>query len=185
MLLGNLIKSVSKKYKQISVKGISFDSRKVKRKDIFFAIKGHRTFGGKFVEEALKKGAVAIISNQNVNLKDNRIPFFKVKDVRKTLAETCAKFYKNKLTNIVAVTGTNGKSSVADFFYQILNINKLQVATIGTLGILSKNYKKKTNLTTMDPVTLHKSLEILSKKKVNNLILEASSHGLEQKGWMV
>ena len=90
-------------------------------------------------------------------------------------------FYKNKPRNIVAVTGTNGKSSVADFFYQILNINKVPAASIGTLGILSKSYKKKTNLTTMDPLSLHENLEILAKNKINNVILEASSHGLEQR----
>ena len=79
------------------------------------------------------------------------------------------------------MTGTNGKSSVANFFYQILDLNKISVASIGTLGILSKNYKEKTNLTSIDPLSLHKNLEILAKKKINNVILETSSHGLEQR----
>ena len=79
------------------------------------------------------------------------------------------------------MTGTNGKSSVADFFYQILNFNKIPVASIGTLGILSENYKKKINLTSMEPLSLHKNLEILQKNKINHVILEASSHGLDQK----
>ncbi len=104
-----------------------------------------------------------------------------VKDVRKSLSEACSKFYKKKSPNIIAVTGTNGKSSVADFFYQILNFNRIPVASIGTLGIFSKNYCKKTNLTSMDPLSLHKSLEILAKNKINHVILEASSHGLKQK----
>ena len=55
------------------------------------------------------------------------------------------------------------------------------MASIGTLGILSKNYNKKTNLTSMDPLFLHKNLQILAKNKTKNVILEASSHGLEQK----
>ena len=70
---------------------------------------------------------------------------------------------------------------MADFFYQILNFNKLSVASIGTLGIFSKNYKRKTNLTSMDPLSLHKNLQILAKNKINNVILEASSHGLDQR----
>jgi murE/murF fusion protein len=57
----------------------------------------------------------------------------------------------------------------------------MQSASIGTLGILSKKYNKKTNLTSIDPISLHKSLEILKKNRVKNVILEASSHGLAQK----
>lgn len=101
------------------------------------------------------------------------------------LEKACLKlvqsFINKKPTNIIAVTGTNGKSSVADFFYQILNFNGISVASIGTLGIFSKKYYKKTNLTSLDPLSLHKNLQILARNKVNHVILEASSHGLEQK----
>ena len=55
------------------------------------------------------------------------------------------------------------------------------MASIGTLGVFSKKYNKKINLTSMDPLSLHKTLEILSKNKIKNVILEASSHGLDQK----
>jgi MurE/MurF fusion protein len=181
MLLGNLIKSASKSYKKIPIKGISFDSRKIKRKDIFFAIKGKKNSGIRFINDAIRKGASAIVSDEKVKKKDLEIPFILVRDVRKSLTEACSNLYKEKPKNIIAVTGTNGKSSVADFFSQILNLNKVPVASIGTLGIFSKNYIKKTNLTSLDPLSLHKSLHILSKKKINNVILEASSHGLHQK----
>ena len=180
MLLGNLLKSASKNYKKISVKGISFDSRYVKKKDIFFAIQGDKTSGIKYIDDAISKGAAAIISGKKIKYKSN-IPLLLVKDVRKSLAEACSNFYKKKPKNIIAVTGTNGKSSVADFFYQILSFNKIPVASIGTLGILSKNYYKKTNLTSMDSLSLNKNLEIIAKNKINNVILEASSHGLKQK----
>ena len=70
---------------------------------------------------------------------------------------------------------------MADFFYQILSLNKKPTASIGTLGINSKSYKKKTNLTSLDPLFLHKNLQILANKKINFAILEASSHGLDQK----
>ena len=181
MRIGKLLKSVSKYHKAISVKGICFDSRKVKKKDIFFAIEGNSTSGTKFVDEAISRGASAIVSNKKVKLKNCKIPVLVVNDVRKSLSEACSNFYKKKPSNIVAVTGTNGKSSVADFFYQILSLNKASVASIGTLGVFSKKYKKRTNLTSMDPLSLNKNLEILSKNKVNYVILEASSHGLKQK----
>ena len=180
MLLGNLLKSVKKKYQKIPVEGIAFDSREVKKKDIFFSIKGSQTSGIKFIHNALLQKPSAIISNKKIKYKQ-KIPLILVKDVRKSLAEASSNFYNKKPKNIVAVTGTNGKSSVADFFYQILTINKVPTASIGTLGIISKKYKKKTKLTSIDSLSLHKNLKILADKKVNHLILEASSHGLDQK----
>ena len=181
MLLGKLFSLKEKNYKKIPVNGISFDSRKVKKKDIFFAIDGIKTSGSKFIAEAMSKGASAVVCEKKNKFKNSNSPIIIVKDVRKTLSETCSKFYKKKPKNIIAVTGTNGKSSVADFFYQILQLCKLPVASIGTLGIHSNKFNKKTNLTSMDPLNLHKSLEILDKKKIKNVILEASSHGLDQK----
>ena len=181
MLLGNLLGSARKKYRKISVEGICFDSRKVRKKDIFFAIKGNQTSGIKFIDEAISKGASAIVSTEKAKYENNQIPLVLVRDIRKSLSEACSKFYTKKPTNIIAVTGTNGKSSVAYFFYQILSLYKIPAASIGTLGIISKKYNKKINLTSMDPLSLHNNLQILVRNNVNHVILEASSHGLEQK----
>jgi len=178
MYLENLIKSADKKYKKIPISGISFDSRKIKKRNIFFAIEGNKNSGNKFINEAILRGASVIVSGKKIKHKK---PYVLVKNVRKSLAEASSKFYKKKPSKIIAVTGTNGKSSVADFFYQILSLNKIPVASIGTFGILSKKYKKKNYLTSPDPVSLHKNLEILARNKINHVILEASSHGLEQK----
>ncbi len=181
MFLGNLIKSKKVGYKNIPIKGISFDSRTVKKDYIFFAIQGKKTSGIKFINKAIKRGAAAIvIEKKNIYIKST-IPVLKVSNVRKKLAEICSNFYKKKPNNIIAVTGTNGKTSVADFFYQILSLNKVNGASIGTLGLRSKFYNKKTTLTSIDALSLHKNLEILKKKKVNNVVIEASSHGLDQK----
>ena len=155
MHLCQLLKSVSKNYQKIKVRGISFDSRKVKKGDIFFAIKGSQTSGIKFINDAILKKASVIISSKKIKYNNCQIPIIPVKNVRRSLSEACSNFYKKKPANIIAVTGTNGKSSVVDFFYQILNLNKVPVASIGTLGIFSKNYNKKTNLTSMDPLSLH------------------------------
>ena len=181
MNLESLFSFVGEKAKKISIGGICSDSRKIKKKDIYFAIKGNKTSGEKYISDAIKKGASAIVLNKKINTKKIKTPLILVKDVRKCLSKSCSKFYKKKPKNIIAVTGTNGKTSVADFFYQILTLNKIQAATMGTLGIISKKYKKKTNLTSIDPINLHKNLNIISKKKINHVILEASSHGLKQK----
>ena len=165
MLLGNLVKSTSKNYRNIPVNGISFDSRKVKKKDIFFAINGIKTSGNKFIAEVISKGASVIVSDKKIKIRGKKIPFLFTKDVRKSLSEASSNFYKKKPKNIIAVTGTNGKSSVVDFFYQILMLNNISVCSIGTLGILSKKHNKKINLTTLDPLSLHKNLQIIKKKK--------------------
>ena len=181
MLLGNLLKSVNKNYRKLNVNRISFDSRKIKKGDIFFAIEGRETSGIKFIDEALSKGASAIVSNKKLKQKKTKTPLIIVKNVRKSLSEACSNFYSKKPQHIIAITGTNGKSSVANFFYQLLTLNKIAVASIGTLGISSKNYNKKTKLTSADPLELHKNLQALKENKVNHVILEASSHGLDQK----
>ena len=182
MYLGNLIKSAKKNYQKIPVTGICFDSRKIKKNNIFFAIDGNQTSGTKYIDKAIKNGASAVIVEKKIkNYKHDQVPLLIVNNVRKCLAEACSNFYKKKPSNIIAVTGTNGKSSVANFFHQILTLNKVSVASIGTLGLVSKKYNKKISLTSMDPLSLHSNLEILANKKIKNVILEASSHGLHQK----
>ena len=81
---------------------------------------------------------------------------------------------------MVAVTGTNGKSSVADFYYQILNLNLKKVASIGTIGVKTKNKKKSLKNTTLDPVKLTEIFQNLKNERIDYIILEASSHGLKQ-----
>ena len=181
MHLGNLLKSVPRYYRKISVGGISFNSKNVKKKDVFFAIKGSKTSGQKFIDEAILKGASIIISNKKKIKKKDKVIFIHKKYPRTSLAEASSNFYKKKPKNIIAVTGTNGKTSVAEFIYQILILNKIPAATIGTLGIHSQKYNKKISLTSIDPVSLHKNLQTLAEKKVSHVIMEASSHGLHQK----
>jgi len=180
MLLKNLIKEVPKKFKTIEINDLALDSRRVKRGSLFFALKGDKFNGEKFIYKATKKGAKAVICSLNFESSNLSIPIIKVKNVKKTLSLACSKFFKKKPENIIAVTGTNGKSSVADFFYQILSLNNIPVASIGTLGIKKKKIIKKLRLTSPDIISLHRELAELKKSKINHVILEASSHGLEQ-----
>ena len=180
MYLGKILKSVDKKYKYIKSSGICFDSRKIKRGNIFFAIRGRNKSGKNFLNTVIKKKACCVVIDENIKKKNYKIPIITVKDCRKSLAEASSNVYKQKPKNIIAVTGTNGKSSVANFFYQILSLNNILSASIGTLGINTKKFKKTTNLTSVDSLSLHKSLFNLVKNKINNVIIEASSHGLHQ-----
>ena len=180
MLLKKLIKFSLKKYNKLNIKGLATNSKEVKKGFIFFAIKGRQFNGEKYISEAIKKGANVIICSNDCNFKNDNIAVFKVQNIRNFLSEITSKFYSLKPNNIIAVTGTNGKTSVADFFYQILSINNIPASSIGTLGIKYNNKIIKNKLTSPDTITLHKNLEKLKKNKINNVIIEASSHGLDQ-----
>ena len=157
------------------------NSKDVKKNYIFFAIKGNNINGEKYIVEAVKNGASIIVCSKSCKFNDGKTFVIRTNKIRNVLSETASRFYKLKPKNIIAVTGTNGKTSVADIFYQILEINKIPVASIGTFGIKYLNKTIKTNLTSPDTITLHKNLHFLKKKGINNVIIEASSHGLDQK----
>ena len=180
MLLKDYIPDIKKKYSRIFFSGIAFDSLKVKKNDIFFAIKGANFDGHNFIPTAIKKGSKIIITEKKIKNKLKGILIIYSKNVRKLLAEVSYKIYKNRPKNLIAVTGTNGKSSVCDFYYQILKLNNKKVATIGTLGVKSDGIDVNLSNTTIDPIQLGKILNKLKKKGINNVIMEASSHGLEQ-----
>ena len=180
MIIGNFIKGIELKHRNHYFSDINFNSSKCKKDNIFFAIKGAKTDGNKFIKQAIQKGANTIISNQKFEGIKKNVLFIKSSNVRKSLSEFAYSIYKNKPRNITAVTGTNGKSSIVDFYFQILSLNKKKVASIGTLGIKTQNYIKKVLNTTIDPITLSTTLNKIKKEKINNVILEASSHGLKQ-----
>ena len=119
---------------------------------------------GKIYKRSYKKGAQVIICSKTCNYTHSKITVIKTDDVRYKLSEISSKFYCLKPKNIIAVTGTNGKTSVADFFYQILTINKIPVASIGTLGIKYKGKKIETELTSPDTISIHKTLEKIKKE---------------------
>jgi len=180
MLIGGFLKNTKKEFRNRYFSGLSFNSADCKKDYIFFAIKGTKSDGGKFINEAIKKGATIIISKKKFEGIKNKVLFLRSKNVRKLLSELSYKIKKNRPKNLIAVTGTNGKSSIADFYFQLLNLSKKKVASIGTLGIKTKNNLKKISNTTLDSIELSKILNDLKKQRIDNVILEASSHGLKQ-----
>ena len=180
MQLKDYIPGVNKKYSEIFFSGISFNSSKVKKDNIFFAIRGNKLDGNQYIDDAIRRGARVIISEKKKIKKREKIVFLYSSNVRKLLANVSYKILGSKPKNLIAVTGTNGKSSISDFFYQILNLNYKKVASIGTIGIRYKDKKRNLKNTTLDPIQLSNILKSLRKKKINYVILEASSHGLDQ-----
>ena len=177
MLLKDYIPEIDKKF---FFSGICFDSSKIKKNNIFFAIKGNNIDGNDFILAAIKKGAKIIITEKKIKSPPDGVKFIQVKNIRKLLAQISFKIQKNVPKNLIAVTGTNGKSSIADFYFQILKLNNKNVASIGTLGVKSNSLNLNLSNTTTDPIQLGEILAKLKKHKVDNVIMEASSHGLKQ-----
>ena len=180
MLIGNYFKNINSKFKNHLFSGLSFNSSYCKKNYIFFAVKGNNLDGNKFIDLAIKKGARTIVSNSKYEGVKNDVLFIRSSNVRKSLAEVASKIYKKKPKNLIAVTGTNGKSSIANFYLQILKLNKKKVASIGTLGIHTVSKKIELQNTTLDPLQLGRYLMKLKEQNIDNVILEASSHGLKQ-----
>ena len=180
MLLKDYIPNVDKKFKNISFSGISFESSKIKKNYIFFAIKGAKFDGNRFIPLAIKKGSKIIITEKKVKKLQGGILYIYTKNIRRLLAQVSFKINNSKIKNLIAVTGTNGKSSIVDFYYQILNLNNKRVASIGTLGVKSKYFNINLDNTTIDPLRLSLILKKLKSHNIENVIMEASSHGLKQ-----
>ena len=180
MLLKKIIKDLPVEIQKINIKELSLDSRQVKNNYLFFAVNGTEFNGEDYIISAIRKGAKAIVCDVNCKKSKKKIPIIKVKNIKKTISNACKTFYKAKPKNIIAVTGTNGKSSVAEFYHQILSDQKIPVASIGTLGVKINNKIVKTNLTSLDNISLHRELAKIKILGIDNVIIEASSHGLEQ-----
>jgi UDP-N-acetylmuramoyl-L-alanyl-D-glutamate--2,6-diaminopimelate ligase len=165
----------------IVITGITADSRQVRPGNVFVANKGTEMDGHDFIDDAIKAGAVAIVSGKPHDTRT--IPVIIKDNTRLELSRMAARFAGRQPGGIIAITGTNGKTSVADFLRQIWKHIGWSSASIGTLGIRgdgSKEVAELSHLTTPDPVNLHKNLNILANLGVGNIAIEASSHGIEQ-----
>ncbi len=176
--------SAERDLNEITVNGICIDSRDVQPGYLFIAIPGVKDDGAKYISEAIKKGADVIVTSsekiEKYGSEHTNICFLEVSNLRKFTAFAAKTYYAGQPKVNAAVTGTNGKTSVADFTRQIWeNIGK-PCASLGTLGLKSKLVSKEKYLTTPDAVYLHKLLSEMEEKGINNFVMEASSHGIAQ-----
>ncbi|MBT5899949.1 MAG: UDP-N-acetylmuramoyl-L-alanyl-D-glutamate--2,6-diaminopimelate ligase, partial [Candidatus Pelagibacter sp.] len=165
--------------KIINSNNCSADTRTLRKSEIFFDLGSKSNKDGDYFFKALKKKPLFIIT-QNQKRKLSGKNFIIVKNIYSFYVKSISQKFKKKPKYNVAVTGTNGKTSVAFFYYKILNLLRIKVGSIGTLGVFENTKKSKGNLTTPDFFSNHKSLNHFYKKRINHSIIEASSHGLKQ-----
>ena len=166
----------------IEIEGLSADSRQIAPGYLFAALPGSAADGRAFIDEAVAKGAVAVLGPAGTRLKNYGRPVALLTDEnpRRRLALMAAQFYGRQPRLIAAVTGTNGKTSVADFTRQVWQHVGCKAASLGTLGLVPAHPAAPPALTTPDPVALQRCLAALAADGFDHLAMEASSHGLDQ-----
>ena len=164
------------------ITGVTADSRAVRPGYLFAALAGSKLDGARFAAQAVRSGAVAILADRDAVL--DGVPestiVLREAEPRRALALIARAFAGAQPSTIVAVTGTNGKTSTADFARQIWTALGYPAASVGTLGIVSPALNRPPGLTTPDPVALHADFASLKQAGVDRVAMEASSHGLDQ-----
>ncbi|MEQ9813611.1 MAG: UDP-N-acetylmuramoyl-L-alanyl-D-glutamate--2,6-diaminopimelate ligase [Azospirillaceae bacterium] len=166
------------------IAGLTADSRRVRPGYLFAAIPGTRTDGRHFIADAIAAGAIAVLAPTGTRLPEqvdaDGVTLLTDDNVRRRFALACAAFHGRQPAHIAAVTGTNGKTSTAQFCRQLWVHAGLAGASMGTLGITAPGRVTYGALTTPDPASLHETLAALADAGVSHLVIEASSHGLDQ-----
>ncbi len=166
---------------RVSITGITSDSRAVKSGFLFVAIPGSKVDGRDFIASAVENGAKAIVAPIGTNADlPPEIFYLEVENPREYLALKAHDFYKKQPPVIVAVTGTNGKTSTVNFVRQFWELKGHKAASLGTLGLIGPNLDGYSGMTTPDAVELHRSLAEIAEKGITHLAMEASSIGIEQ-----
>ncbi len=163
-------------------KGISSNSKEVREGYVFVAIKGTQVDGHDFVEEALQRGALYVLVEREVGIKDPRI--IKVEDTRKALGELASLFYGevSKRLKIVGITGTNGKTTTTHIVESILNKAGIKTGLMGTIYYrLGEKIYEYEGRTTPDPIKWHSTLKAMWEEGASAVVCEVSSHALDQK----
>jgi UDP-N-acetylmuramoyl-L-alanyl-D-glutamate--2,6-diaminopimelate ligase len=180
MKLGALFEGgVPETARDLDIAGLTADSRKVKPGFLFAALPGVAAHGRDFVAQARANGAVAVLSGGDLSC-DPGIAHIVAGNPRRAFALAASAFYPRRPETIVAVTGTNGKSSTVDFLRQIWTHAGKRAASLGTLGAIAPSGVIDLGHTTPDPAAVHATLTRLADDGVTHAAMEASSHGLEQ-----
>jgi UDP-N-acetylmuramoyl-L-alanyl-D-glutamate--2,6-diaminopimelate ligase len=169
--------------KNVEITGLTADSRQARPGYLFAALPGTRADGRDYIADALARGVAAVLVPRHFEIESvaaRDVAFVADDNPRRRFALMAARFFGAQPRTIAAVTGTNGKTSVAAFTRQIWAQCGMSAASIGTLGLIAPGVERPGALTTPDPVSLHQILADLAADGVDHLAMEASSHGLEQ-----
>ncbi|WP_203073813.1 UDP-N-acetylmuramoyl-L-alanyl-D-glutamate--2,6-diaminopimelate ligase [Falsiroseomonas ponticola] len=166
-----------------AIAGLTADSRQVRPGFLFAALPGSQADGRRFIGAAVAAGAVAVLAPAGTGWPDGipARPMIRAADPRRALAQLAAGFHGPQPATLVAVTGTNGKTSTVDFLRQLWTLAGGRAGSMGTLGLVAPGFPPGPSLTTPDPVALHGTLAALARGGVEAVAMEASSHGIEQR----
>jgi len=177
MNIKNLLSNITTTDHSFEVDGLSLNSKTLKKGDIFVALQGEKNHGSEYINSAIENGCIGVlIEGKKV---DCAVPSIEIDNLRIKLPTLAENFYPlAKKVDLIAVTGTNGKTSVSHFISQLLSSLKIKNGVIGTLGI--SNITKKSINTTPDIFTIYSALQEYSEQGIKIAIIEASSHALVQ-----
>ncbi len=184
MMLSELLsvldsRSVSR---DVSIMGVAIDSRKVRPGFLYIAMKGHQADGHDYIDDAITAGARAILSENSVSAVNSDVVFETHASLRQCYGDITKQFYGNASDQLmmVGITGTNGKTSVAHYLQQALNLLVKPSASIGTLGLIFDGHVSENPNTTPDAVVIHEFLASVIEKGAQACAMEVSSHALAQ-----
>lgn len=166
------------------ISALTADSREVTPGTLFAALPGTQVDGAQFIPMAVERGATAVLMSRDAALPPDlpaSIAVLRSPDPRAALAFFSAAFFDRQPQTAVAVTGTNGKTSVASFVRQLWAREGRAAASLGTVGLVTPGGTDTSAHTTPEPVTLHRLLARVASEGVTHIALEASSHGLQQR----
>ena len=177
MDIQSLLSNIINTSQTFDVSGLSLNSKTLSKGDVFVAIQGEKNHGADFIADAIENGCVAVlVEGKDV---DCDVPTIRIENLKSCLPTLAQNFYtRAKNVELIAVTGTNGKTSVSHYISQLLDLLKIDNGVIGTLGI-SRVQKKSIN-TTPDIFSIYSTLNEYSEQGINFAIIEASSHALMQ-----
>lgn len=160
------------------ITNITDDSSKIRRSGLFVCIKGSKCDGHSFAQKAVERGAVAVVCERDVGIKNSII----VPDSRKAYAEICSAFYgsAHKKLKMIGVTGTNGKTTTSYLIKKMLEASGFKTGLIGTVNVLIGKEKYPADLTTPDPADLHRYLMLMNIAGCDACVMEVSSQALAQ-----
>ena len=167
----------------IPVHSVDFDSRKIGSNDLFVAIRGIQSNGHDFIKKAIEQGAVAIVCDTFPDEIAPGITYIQVKDTNKALAFIAANYFGNPSSELqlVGVTGTNGKTTIASLLYQLFQKAGYKVGLLSTVKIMVDVAEHKATHTTPDSITINRFLREMVDHGVTHCFMEVSSHGIHQK----
>jgi UDP-N-acetylmuramoyl-L-alanyl-D-glutamate--2,6-diaminopimelate ligase len=175
---------------ELTVTGLTLDSRQVQRGNLFISLSANKEQRTLYIEQALTLGAIVILfdagnvlsEQETVAIAQENVKAYPIKKLADKAGEIAARFYGHPslAMTVIAVTGTNGKTSVSQFIAQSLEFLGLPCGVIGTLGIGRLNNLQSSGMTTPDPIRLQAALAEFCQQTIKYVVIEASSHALEQ-----